>query len=236
MNKLLVILLLTLPLSAQSMLMLASKASSAAALDCTADTPTDVNYTTFGAGNSKSHTVSGTNTIILLFIDADTSAPSPTVDGVAMTAIGDVASLAGGTERLYAWDYIGATAGTHTVAFTAAGQTRGTIVSCHNAKQSGQPDSFTSTTGVSDGSSEIGLDLTTVAMGTAAIGLFESSVNILNTPSSNGYLVNPQSFGAGFVWGTLVDIPGTGAFSLKAKTASGPGITYNVLGVSIAPL
>lgn len=234
--KLLAILLLALPLAAQNMLMLASKASSGAALDCSA-AATNIPQTPSG-GSSTSFSLSGTNNIVTAFLWIDTSAPtSVKIDATtAMTLVTSHASSAGGTAIQYIYQAVGVSAGSHTVDIVAAGQTIGSIVTASNAKQTGQPDSFTFTSGTSDGSSEIGLDLTTVAPGTCAVGNFESGVNVINTPSSNGTYKDGLNFGNGFIWASTANISGTGAFSLKAKGTSGPGIAYQVLGVSIAPL
>lgn len=122
-----------------------------------------------------SHTVSGTNRVLLVFPVAECNATPAnlpvtgiTYNGVALTKIrsDQVNSDGGEIDRTSVWYLIAPDTGAHNVVITYTGQVEGIIggaISLNGAKQSAQPDSENGSTDVTDSATTATASLTTVA-------------------------------------------------------------------------
>lgn len=237
MNKIITVLILLAGLcSAQGLVRKRAIIAQVSSSPITFDSYTNVPYSGPGAGGTVSVTSSGTNIVGVLLLWSDSTPTSVTCDGNAMTLATNHA-LTVEVGSFFIYTITGITAGTNSIVYTGAGQALGGFITVNNARQTSEPDAIAPpVAGVSDGSAEDAMPITTLTDQSFVIGVYASAANLAESISSNGTYRGSGAFGFSFNWTSTTNATPAGSFVLQGKGNSGPGINYEAIGVSIAPL
>lgn len=125
----------------------------------------------FGTSPSWSHTTSGSNRILIVFVGgaSDPGVSGITYNSVAMTKFAETTYPGSGYAGFSGWYLINPASGTNTIAVTSSGNCTAIASSFTGAKQSGQPDSFGVNNNAS-GTSSLAVSTTVVAADCLLVG------------------------------------------------------------------
>lgn len=192
-----------------------------------------------GAGtNSINVTASGTNLGCVLYVWYRSGAiTSPMCGGNAMTLVGSQAMTGAGAVNVSEYIYFGSglVAGTVTASISASVESSVNVIIVNGASQTGQPDATAAyVSGTTNGSGQFGLPITINRPGSLVIGIFSSSFNAGDTPSTTGTYIGRDNIGWGLWFWYSTTNPGSGSFTLDSRSGSA-GLGIDAFGLSIAP-